>query len=115
MKAMSESNNIPNQESALAVSLTVGQLRAIIRDEVVRSAGQRDHGIGGGMVSSPEAGRPYLNLKEAAGMARLAPSTIRLYIRKGELKAHKVGSRVIIKKEDLEAFVESQPNAQLDN
>ena len=115
MEAVKEMNNSSNQEPTLAVSLTVGQLRALICEELLRSTGQRDHGIGGAPVSSPEAGRPYLNLKEAAGMARLAPSTIRLYIRKGELKAHKVGSRVIIKKEDLEEFVESQPIAQLDN
>jgi excisionase family DNA binding protein len=38
-------------------------------------------------------------------MASLAPSTIRLYIRKGELKAHKVGRRVLIAKADLESFL----------
>ncbi len=44
MKAMSDSNNIPNQESALAVSLTVGQLQVLIRDEVENALGQNGHG-----------------------------------------------------------------------
>ena len=49
---------------------------------------------------------PYLTIKEAAGRARLAPSTIRLYIRKGKLKAATVGRRVIIRQEDLKAFID---------
>lgn len=56
-----------------------------------------------------EASRPYLTVKEAADMARLAPSAIRLFIRKRELKANKVGSRVIIKRTDLEGFLEAHP------
>ncbi len=112
---MNRMNNSSNQESTLAVSLTVGQLRALIRDELVRSTGQRDHGIGGAMVSSPEASRPYLTVKEAADMARLGFSTIRLYISKRELKAHQVGSRVIIKRTDLERFLEVHPIEVIDN
>lgn len=49
--------------------------------------------------------KTHLSVKEAAKMASLAPSTIRLYIRKGELKAHKVGRRVLIAKADLESFL----------
>ena len=102
MKAMSESNNIPNQESALAVSLTVGQLKVLFRDELEKTVGKNGH-------RPSEAPRPYLTVKEAAEMARLAPSAIRLFIRKRELKAHKVGSRVIIKRIDLEGFLEAHP------
>ena len=50
--------------------------------------------------------KPYLTIKEAADLARLAPPTIRLYIRKRGLRAHKVGRRVIIKREELIAFLE---------
>ena len=62
---------------------------------------------GGGEPS--EASRAYLTVKEAADMARLGLSTIRLYISKRELKAHQVGRRVIIKRTDLENFLESHP------
>jgi len=51
----------------------------------------------------------YLTIKEAAAISRLGPSTIRLYIRKRELRACQVGSRVIIKRTDLEGFLESHP------
>jgi len=111
---MSPMNKDTMEDSSLAVTLSVGQLKALIREGVNEALSQNGHGrVGAGRPS--EASRPYLNLKEAADMARLAPSTIRHYIRKGELKAHKVGSRVIIKTGDLEAFVENQPIAQLDN
>jgi len=56
---------------------------------------------------SPEL-KPYLTIKEAADLARLAPPTIRLYIRKRGLRAHKVGRRVIIKREELIAFLEQR-------
>jgi len=59
--------------------------------------------------------KPYLSVKEAAKMATLAPSTIRLYIRKGKLKAHKVGRRVLIAKADLESFLRMNPTGALPN
>jgi excisionase family DNA binding protein len=63
-----------------------------------------------GTSAQPRRGnKPYLSVKEAAKMATLAPSTIRLYIRKGKLKAHKVGRRVLIAKTDLEDFLTVNP------
>ncbi len=62
---------------------------------------------GGGETS--EASRAYLTVKEAADMTRLGLSTIRLYISKRELKAHQVDSRVIIKRADIERFLEAHP------
>jgi len=56
-----------------------------------------------------ETANPYLTVKEAANLSRLGQSTIRLMIRKRELKALQVGSRVIIKRGDLERFLESHP------
>jgi len=92
----------------LAVTLTVEQLKALVREEVNEALSQNGHGrVDSGRAS--EASRPYLTVKEAAEMARLAPSAIRLFIRKRELKAHKVGSRVIIKRTDLERFLEAHP------
>ncbi len=86
-------------------SPSVEQLRVVIRQEIEAAMGH-----GGDRLTSPQAlPKPYLTIKEAADMARLAPSTIRLFIRKRVLKANKVGSRVIIKRIDLEGFLESHP------
>ena len=59
--------------------------------------------------------KPFLTVKEAAKMATLAPSTIRLYIRKGKLKAHKPGRRVVIARADLESFLRMNPTGALPN
>ncbi len=56
-----------------------------------------------------ETSSPYLTIKEAAKLSRLGESTIRLVIRKRQLRAHQVGSRVIIKRTDLERFLEAHP------
>src|SRR5262245_26195732 len=53
--------------------------------------------------------KEYFTVKEAADFARMAPSTIRLYIRKRQLRAQRVGRRVIIKRMDLETLLESHP------
>ena len=51
----------------------------------------------------------FLTIKQAAETSGLGASTIRLYIRKRKLRAQQVGRRVIIKRSDLENFLESQP------
>ena len=53
------------------------------------------------------AHKGFLTVKEAAGYSGLGSSTIRLYIRKRRLQTHKVGRRVLIKRTDLEAFLEA--------
>lgn len=53
------------------------------------------------------AEKPFVTIKEAAAISGLGSSTIRLYIRKRHLPAQKVGRRVLIKRTDLEAFLES--------
>jgi len=55
------------------------------------------------------ADKGFLTVKEAASYSGLGSSTIRLYIRKRQLQAHKVGRRVLIKRTDLEAFLEANP------
>ena len=94
-------------DSNPAFTLTEGQLRELIRQEVQAAIAT----INGVRLSAESSGnpKPYLTVKEAAVLARLAPSTIRLYIRKGELKAHKVGRRVVIVKSDLETFLIHNP------
>ena len=87
------------------MTLTVGQLRAIVRGEIEKAVGQNGRQNG----KLKETATPYLTIKEAAKVSRLGESTIRLYIRKRELKAHQVGGRVIIKRADLEQFLEAHP------
>ena len=60
-------------------------------------------------VSEALAGKGFLTVKEAAAYSGLGSSTIRLYMRKRQIKTHKVGRRVLIKRTDLEAFLESNP------
>ncbi len=81
-----------------------GWLRNLIREEI-QAANQNGH-----QNKRPvEAANPYLTVKEAANLSRLGQSTIRLVIRKRELKAHQVGSRIIIRRTDLEKFLEAHP------
>ena len=98
---MSKPENANIDDSSLVVTLTVGQLRAIVR----KAVGQNGHQNGNLM----EAARPYLTIKEAAKLSRLGESTIRLALRKRQLRANQVGSRVIIKRTDLEQYIESHP------
>ena len=106
---MNDSNNTPNQNSNPAVGLTVDQLRAVIREEIRAVMGHNDHRVADGTARPIGPSKPYLTVKEAAGMARLGPSTIRLYTRQGRLKSQKVGRRVIIKTADLERFLDPHP------
>jgi excisionase family DNA binding protein len=57
----------------------------------------------------PNFDRTYLTVAQAAELAGLGPSTIRLYIRRRQLRAQKVGRRVLIKRSDLERFLEAHP------
>jgi excisionase family DNA binding protein len=94
-------------DSTPAFTLTEGQLRKLIREEVQATIAKLN-----GAILIPEPGpsqNNYMTVEEAADFARLAPSTIRLYIRKGKLKAQKVGRRVIIARVELEAFLSQNP------
>ena len=53
--------------------------------------------------------RAFLTVKQTAELSGLGGSTIRLLIRQRELRAQKIGRRVIVKREDLEKFLESNP------
>ncbi len=92
-------------DSSPSVTLTVGQLKTLVRKEVERAVGQNGHQNGKPL----ETATPYLTIKEAAKLSRLGESTIRLAIRKRQLRANQVGSRVIIKRADLEQYIESHP------
>jgi len=76
-------------------------LRRIVREEI--------HQVLSNGHNKETKQKPYFTIKEAAEFSRLAPSTIRLYIRQRKLRALKEGRRVIIKSTDLEKFLESTP------
>jgi len=98
---MNESNNIPT----LLGEALLAAIRQAVREEIQAANGQNRH-----QHSKPmDPAIPYLTIKEAAKLSCLGESTIRLAIRRRQLKAHQVGSRVIIKRTDLEQFIESHP------
>lgn len=59
------------------------------------------------------AEKSFLTVKEAAEVSGLGASTVRLAIRKRQLRANKVGRRVLVKRSDLENFLEATPIAAI--
>jgi excisionase family DNA binding protein len=53
--------------------------------------------------------KAFLTVKQTAATSGLGSSTIRLLIRKRQLRAQKVGRRVLVKRSDLERFLEANP------
>lgn len=47
----------------------------------------------------------YLSVAEAAKLARVVPSTVRRWIRAGELTRHEAGSKVLVRRDELERFL----------
>lgn len=50
--------------------------------------------------------KPYLTIEEAAILTGLSAWSIRFRYRRGDLRAAKIGNRVVIEKRDLVAFIE---------
>jgi excisionase family DNA binding protein len=59
------------------------------------------------------AEKSFLTIKQAAETSGLGASTIRLAIRRRQLRAQRVGRRVLVKRSDLEIFLEANPIAVL--
>ncbi len=98
--------NEPSKYSALLGEALLEAIRQAVRVEIREAMRENGHI---GQKPTEISNKCYFTIKEAAAVSRLGPSTIRLYIRKRELKAHQVGSRVIIKRTDLEKFLEAHP------
>jgi len=84
--------NDPQQR--LVVTLTVEQFQALVREQVQAV-----------LRPTPVIDKPYLTVAEASEHTSLAPSTLRLAIRKGHLKANRVGRRVVISRANLDRFI----------
>lgn len=103
-QSMTDSNN------SLAEALA-----AIIKP-IVKQAVREVLGNGGELNrESAVSGKVFLTVKQAAETSGLGASTIRLAIRRRQLRAQRVGRRVLIKRIDLESFLEANPIATLRN
>lgn len=90
------------------VTLNVEQFRLVVRQEILSVLNQTGNSSVDNKTNAYENltdNRPYLTIAEAAKLSTLAPSTIRLYIRKGLLVRQKVGRRVVISKVGLEKLL----------
>jgi excisionase family DNA binding protein len=94
---MTEPNN------SLAEALT-----AIIKP-IVKEAVREAMNLNSRSAAQTAADKVFLTIKQAAETSGLGASTIRLVIRKRQLRAQRVGRRVLLKKSDLESFLEANP------
>jgi len=92
----------PNNSLAEALAAII---KPIVKEAVREAMGLNDRELRQGAAS----GKAFLTVKQAAELSGLGASTIRLYLRKRQLPAQHVGRRVIIKREDLEQFLEANP------
>lgn len=53
-----------------------------------------------------------LTSREAAELLRLKPETIQAYVRTGKLRAVKVGRAYLLRREEVERFLESPPSPE---
>ena len=92
-----------NEAGKIIGDAFLGAIRQAVREEI--QAAMNQNGQRCKIVT--ESAKSYFKIPEAAKFSCLADSTIRFYMRTGQLKALKVGSRVIIKREDLDTFLET--------
>jgi len=69
-------------------------VRAIVREEIAAAKEQ-----------AREQPSDYLSVAEAAAFARVTPGTIRRWVRAGELTRHEAGSRVRVRRDELERLL----------
>ncbi len=89
----------------LAVSLSVRELQALVKDAVVAALDSQSISPAQQVPGSNNSHQAVFSIKEAADYTRLSVSTLRAAIRKGELVSHKVGRRVLVRRADLEKFL----------
>lgn len=70
-------------------------LEAFVVELVKRELGDRD----------VKPANDYLTPSEAAAIAKVSPATIRRWVRRGELTRHEAGSRVRVRRAELEKFL----------
>ena len=80
-------------------------IKPIVKDAVLEAI--TPSGVGYNQRVPPTTS--FLTIKQAAETSGLGASTIRLLIRRRELRAQKVGRRILVKRNDLESLLESHP------
>ena len=65
-----------------------------------------DWRIAKSLTNETYGGDQLLSKREVAGLVGLCPKTIERMIQRGELSAHKLGSRIRIRRSDVEAWIE---------
>lgn len=78
-------------------------LEQVIEQVVRRVLAERD---------AKPANDGYLSVKEAASFARVSVYTIRRWVRSGELTRHEAGTRVLVRRDELEKLLtcDDDPN-----
>ena len=90
---------------------TLAEALAAIIKPIVKEAVREALNLNSRGAAQSAADKSFLTVKQAAETAGLGASTIRLAIRKRQLRAQKVGRRVLVKRNDLESFLEANPIA----
>jgi excisionase family DNA binding protein len=91
--------------STVLAECLVAVIKPIVRDAVCE-------GLNNSRKRARESannGKTFLTIRQAAERSGLGASTIRLAIRRRRLRAQKVGRRVLIKRSDLDEFLEANP------
>ena len=57
------------------------------------------------LTTNEETTRPLLTVSEVADFCRLSPRTVRRWIERGELPAHRLGRQLRISEKDLKIFL----------
>jgi excisionase family DNA binding protein len=91
------------EQSAILGDAFLNAIRLAVREEIHAAKAQS------GGKPQDAGGKPYLTVKEAASKSGLGAATIRLAIRRCQLRAQGVGRRVLIPRSDLESFLGSNP------
>ncbi len=87
-------------DSTLSVTLTVGQLKALVREEIEKAAGQNG-----------QHGDELLSAETAAQRWDVPVSKIQDMARRGELPCVRLGHYVRFKPADLEQFIKDRSKA----
>jgi excisionase family DNA binding protein len=106
MRGGFQAMNDPNNSLAEALAAI---LKPIVKEAIREAMGVSEREARQGTSID----KAFLTVKQAAEHSGLGSSTIRLVIRKRQLGAQKVGRRVLIKRTDLERFLEANPTRAL--
>ena len=80
-------------------------IKPIIKDAVLEAFKASYRPASGGIPDN----KTFLTVKQCAQISGLGVSTIRLYLRRRSIPAQKVGRRVLVRRADLEDFLEANP------